>query len=97
MKKLLLVLITSLALISCGRENKSVRFPNGAIVQAQNTTEIDYSVHSKVCVRKSSISGWQICNDGEMQDTVYVIKYKRDGIEHANLVTHKVGVVSSHL
>lgn len=97
MKKLLLVLITSIALISCGRDEKSVRLSNGAIIQARNSTDIHYGIGSKVCVRKSNFSNWEICNDGELQDTTYVHTYKQEGVNKTSVVTHKTGLVSSHL
>lgn len=97
MKKLLLVLITSLALMSCGRDEKSVRLSNGALIQARNTTDIHYGIGSKVCVRRSSSSLWEICNDGEIKDTIYAHTYKQDGVNRTFVVTHKTGLVSSHL
>lgn len=97
MKKLLLVLITSIALMSCGRTHKAIRLPNGAIVKAQNTTDIDYGVGARVCVRKTIYSGWEICTDGEMKDTTIAISYKRDGIDRVSVITHKVGTVSGYL
>lgn len=97
MKKLLLVLITSIALMSCGRNEKSVRFPNGAIIVARCTNDIDYGQGAKVCVRKTIYSGWEICTDGEMQDTTYIISYKREGVDRSSIITHKIGIISSHL
>lgn len=97
MKKLLVILITAITLMSCGREKKAVTLPNGAVIEATNTSNIRYLLNAKVCVRKSSLSNWEICNDGEMQDTTYIFTYKYDGVNKTGMVTHKTGVISSHL
>lgn len=97
MKKLLLIIITSAALMSCGRERKSVRLPNGALITVTNTSDINYGVGSRVCTRKTSFSSWEICTDGEMQDTTYIHSYKQDGATKTAIIIHKTGVISGHL
>jgi hypothetical protein len=97
MKKLLLFVATATMLFACGRDYKSVRLPNGAIIKALNTSDIDYGVGSRVCVYKTTRSDWNICQDGEMRDTIYMIPRKTEQGMTSFHVQHKVGLVSSHL
>ena len=97
MKKLLLSVAVATMLFACGRDYKSVRLPNGAIVKALNTSDIEYGVGSRVCVCKTTRSDWTICQDGEMQDTIYMVPRKTEKGMTSFHVQHKIGLVSSHL
>lgn len=97
MKTLLLSLIIGITLASCGPETKTVVLANGALVQARNITDIHYRYGSSVCLRRSSLSNWEICSDGEMRDTVYSVMYTpREGSPRTNIVTHKIGKIVSN-
>jgi hypothetical protein len=85
MKKLLLSVAIATTLFSCSPRDRAVKLPNGAIVRAEVTNDVPYSVGTKVCVRRFPGRPWQICNDGEMNDTTI------------SSVTHKVGYVSAYL
>lgn len=97
MKALLFTLVISTMLYSCGPDTKTVRLTNGALVNVINNTGINYTMGSTVCVVKSTISGWHICNDGEIADTVYAKPMRtRDGALVNNTITHKVGKISTY-
>ena len=97
MKTLLFALVTSTILYSCGPDTKTVRLANGALISVVNNTGINYVTGSTVCVMSSTISGWHICNDGEIADTVYTRQMRnRDGSVTNNVITHKVGKISTY-
>lgn len=98
MRKLLFFLVTAIMLSSCGKDYKSVRLPNGALVKALNTSDIYYGAGAKVCVQKAKTAGyWLICTDGEMHDTTYTLSRKVEGVNKSIQIIHKVGTVSNHL
>lgn len=96
MKALLFALVTSTMLYSCGPDHKIVRLPNGALVDVVNKTDIHYTIGSSVCITRSSLADWEICNDGEMIDTIYARSYTTaNGISRKNIITHKLGKIST--
>ncbi len=85
MKKLVLLVAIATTLFSCSQRDRVIKLDNGAIVRAEVTNDIPYHIGAKVCIRKFPNRPWQICNDGEMMDSV------------VRSVTYKVGYVSAYL
>jgi hypothetical protein len=97
MKKLLLIVATATALFSCNSNTHTIILPNGAKIEAKNTSRtIEYKGGATVCVVKTNTSHWTICSDGEMLDTSYVRSYNEDGKRKVYTITHKVGKIVSY-
>lgn len=97
MKKLLFIAAIAATLFSCNSNTHTIILPNGAKVEATNTSRsIEYGRGSTVCIVKTNTSRWIICSDGEMLDTSYVRSYKEDGHLKVYTVTHKIGKISSY-
>lgn len=95
MKKLLFIAAIAVTLFSCTSNTHTVILPNGARVEATNTSRtIEYGNGATVCIVKTNTSRWIICSDGEMLDTSYVRSYKEDGHLKVYTVTHKIGKIS---
>lgn len=94
MKKLLVIILCSMSLFSCGSKDYVVKLPNGSLLPVARDTEndIDYPDNTKVCVRKYIGRGdhWFICTDGDMKDTIYINTYP-DSTLH--VTEHKVGTI----
>lgn len=98
MKQVIVLLaLCATVLTSCTDRHKTVKLANGALVEAFNPTDIDYSRGNQVCMTHSLSSygetKWTICSDGEFQDTSYVVNYKRDGIDRTSIIIHKTGYI----
>lgn len=97
MKKLLFIAAIAATLFSCTTDTHTIVLPNGAKVEARNTSRsIEYGRGATVCIVKTNTSRWIICTDGEMQDTSYVRSYNEDGKTKVYTVTHKIGKISSY-
>jgi len=97
MKKLLFIAAIAATLFSCTSNTHTIVLPNGAKVEATNTSRsIEYGRGATVCIVKTNTSRWIICTDGEMIDTSFVRSYKEDGHLKVYTVTHKIGKISSY-
>lgn len=83
-------------LFSCNTDTHTIILPNGAKVEATNTSRtIEYGRGATVCIVKTNTSRWNICTDGEMKDTSYVRSFNEDGKHRVYTITHKIGKISS--
>lgn len=97
MKKLLFIAAIAATLFSCNSNTHTIILPNGAKVEATNTSRtIEYGRGMKVCIMRTGFTRWTICSDGEMLDTTYVRSYQQDGKTRVYAVTHKIGKISSY-
>lgn len=94
--KNLVILIISIALLSCDNENYIVKLPNGSLlpVKRADGVNIDYPIGTKVCVKQTAGTNpnWYICTDGELKDTTYFNQYSDSTI---SIVDHKIGVINT--
>jgi hypothetical protein len=99
MKKLLLLsVVIATTLFSCTDNKHVIKLPNGSLVEAANTSRtIEYARGAKVCIMKTTGTRWTICQDGEMQDTIYMVPRKTEKGMTSFHVVHKTGLIFNNL
>lgn len=96
MKKLLIVLLSALFLVSCSYYTRyDIKLSNGSVVSAWEEDRRDWKLGDTVCIYSGMNSNsWTINNSGFMKDTTVISSHRyADGTSKEYILTYRIGII----